>query len=67
MNMKNDFFIGVVPVKKNLIDFLKKFKIVNDEPLFWHSVKPLLKINLLKIFIFQLISQFFFDFIKKKY
>ena len=47
--MKNDFFIGVVPVKKNSNRFPgKNFEIVNEEPLFWHSVKPLIENQFIK-------------------
>ena len=65
--MKNDFFIGVVPVKKNSNRFPgKNFEIVNEEPLFWHSVKPLIENQFIKDIYIPTDSQFVFDFIKKK-
>ena len=65
--MKKELFIGVVPVKNNSNRFPgKNFKIVNGEPLFWHSIKPLLENDYISKIYIPTDSEFVFDFIEKK-
>jgi CMP-N-acetylneuraminic acid synthetase len=65
--MKNEHFIGVVPVKKNSNRFPgKNFELVDGEPLFWHSIKPLLNNSLVSEIYIPTDSKFVFDFINEK-
>ena len=65
--MKNDFFIVFGFVKKNSNRFPgKNFEVVNNEPLFWHSIKPLVENEFISDIYVPTDSNFVIDFIKKK-
>ena len=65
--MKNENFIGVVPVKKNSNRFPgKNFELVDGEPLFWHSIKPLLENKFIGNIYIPTDSDFVFNFLEKK-